>query len=1062
MQASKKRGWRHGSGPLLVLTLLVALSHETPAQRLPLKTYTTADGLWSSSVYYIMRDSHQFLWFCTYDGLSRFDGSRFVNYKLPDTSPTQWVRYILETRKGVYWIISGNGQLYRYDPELTLSPKPGQAKMPDNHGRVLLNVQAVSGESRFSTVYEDRSGNLWAGGQQGLFPIGRNNRGTFEVQTPPLELNLPKALGVAGINVIREERDGSLWLGTSVGLMRRTRDQTILYAFGASDHHEPVTSLLLDKDGRVWVGRSSGLVVFKPGPSISPGLGTSFTFISQQVNVHKPILRRDRVLLPERENEATDYTFVAGDLEKASAEHTIGYVAGIYQQSNGWIWAIVNEQIVFYADGRFHEYTSFYPAGLNAPFSEDVDGNLWIASPSGPIRVSGQGFNTYNNAFGFKKGNIHGIFEDRAGVLYVVSGGQESLWINRLTEGRFIPIHPNVPGAVVTTLLDHKGDWWIPAERGLYRFHFSHGDRFEDLAHMSPLAVYTKSDGSSSRSSYNFAGNNAYHLFEDSKGDLWVSTWDHQLVHWQRSTGTFYTFTKANGWPSQKGNVFAEDKAGDLWFGTIEGDLVRYRRGEFELFTEKQGAPGVPINGLYVDHEGHLWLASDSRGIRRIDDPAAEHPTIISYAGNQGLSHIDTKCIIEDLQGRIYVGTSGSGIDRLTPATGDVLHYDASDGLATESVWYALRDHNGTLWFTTTNGLSQLDPQPDRVSERPVTIVGLKISGSNYSIPEAGSSELGPLELTSAQNNLEVDFASVGHSGPQLYQYKFDARDQDWTTIHQATVRYERLAPGAYRLLLRVQGTHSPPAVLTFKIPSPLWRRWWFLTLIAALMISIAIIWHRYRVSHLLALERVRTHIASELHDDIGSSLSQIAILSEVARLEPAPRQGMLSEIATISRELVDSMSDIVWTIKPENDHLSNLVSRMRRFASDVLGGRNIALEFHSEVEDHDLRTSTEIRREIYLIFKESVNNIARHSGARQATIELELAKSELVLRVSDDGRGFDPVSNHGGNGLAHMRKRAAELKSTFELCSAPGEGTTITLRVPLVSMKALSKLIVP
>jgi signal transduction histidine kinase len=495
--------------------------------------------------------------------------------------------------------------------------------------------------------------------------------------------------------------------------------------------------------------------------------------------------------------------------------------------------------------------------------------------------------------------------------------------------------------------------------------------------------------------------------------------------------------------------VAAEDRVGNLWFGTLTGDLVRYRNGGFKIFTQADGAPGVQIDGLYVDDESRLWVASDSKGVLRIDDPAAEHPAIESYAGNPNL-HMDTRCVVEDSQGRIYIGTSGNGIDRLNPKTGEVVHYGASDGLATENVWYAHRDPLGTLWFTTTKGMSQLDPRPDVSGTRSVTIMGLRIAGRNHSMSEMGSAAIGPLELNASENTVEIDFASIGHSGPLNYQYRFEGRDRDWTTINQTTVRYERLAPGGYRLLLRVQSKDAdgiPPAVVSFRIPSPLWQQWWFLSLLVAITASVMIALYRYRVSHLLALERVRTHIASELHDDIGSSLSQIAILSEVARMEPAPRQGMLSEIATISRELVDSMSDIVWTIKPENDHLSNLVSRMRRFASDVLAGKNITLQFHSEVEDHDLRTSTEIRREIYLIFKEAVNNVARHSGASHATIELELAKSELVLRVSDDGRGFDAASNHSGNGLAHMRKRAAELKSTFELCSAPGEGTTITLR---------------
>jgi signal transduction histidine kinase len=257
-----------------------------------------------------------------------------------------------------------------------------------------------------------------------------------------------------------------------------------------------------------------------------------------------------------------------------------------------------------------------------------------------------------------------------------------------------------------------------------------------------------------------------------------------------------------------------------------------------------------------------------------------------------------------------------------------------------------------------------------------------------------------------------------------------------------------------------VDANGPAPAVLSFSILAPIWQRSWFLGLMAVMMTSIGVAVYRYRVAHLLALERVRTRIATDLHDDIGSSLSQIAILSEVARLETGPRPGLLSEIAAMSRELVDSMSDIVWTIKPENDHLSNLIFRMRRFATDVLGGSNIALHFHSSVEDGHLRTHTEMRREVYLIFKEAISNIARHSGAHRAAIELEVVKEDLILRIADNGYGFDPVSSNGGNGLRHMTKRAAGLGGRIEIRSSPGEGTTITLTVPVTSKRTLSRLI--
>jgi PAS domain S-box-containing protein len=208
------------------------------------------------------------------------------------------------------------------------------------------------------------------------------------------------------------------------------------------------------------------------------------------------------------------------------------------------------------------------------------------------------------------------------------------------------------------------------------------------------------------------------------------------------------------------------------------------------------------------------------------------------------------------------------------------------------------------------------------------------------------------------------------------------------------------------------------------------------------------------REERLIELEHVRRRIATDLHDDIGSSLSQIFLLSEVAQQRIGPDDALarepLSMIADASHELVGSMSDIVWAINPQKDHLSDLVQRMRRFAGEVLEARNIELRFRAPGSEHDVRVGASIRREVFLVFKESVNNLARHSQCREADIEFSLENDVLMLKLSDNGRGFDPSRESDGHGLVSMRERAQSIGGLFELISAPDKGTTITLQVPL------------
>ena len=209
----------------------------------------------------------------------------------------------------------------------------------------------------------------------------------------------------------------------------------------------------------------------------------------------------------------------------------------------------------------------------------------------------------------------------------------------------------------------------------------------------------------------------------------------------------------------------------------------------------------------------------------------------------------------------------------------------------------------------------------------------------------------------------------------------------------------------------------------------------------------------RYRLAQKLKVERVRTHIATDLHDDIGTNLSLIAMASEVARRRsPADDQQMteaLHLISGTSSELVDSMSDIVWAVNPGRDRLVDLIKRMRRFASDVFSARSIAFRFEAPSDERDIPLGTETRREVLLVYKEAVNNIARHSQCTRADTELEIHEGWLTLRLSDNGVGFDKARSFDGNGLASMSHRAEKMGGRLEVVSGNGDGTTLTLKIP-------------
>lgn len=1043
----RRSGLVRGRTGLVVAALclfLLLMRLDGRAERLPFRAYTSADGMWNTFINYLMRDSRGFIWFCTRDGVTRFDGYRFVNYTIGDGSSSQHFSYMFETRKGVLWFVRNTGGLYRYDPDAAALPGATPlANLASADGRESLNAQLVLPGS--FALFEDHDGRLWAAGA-GLFLI-EERAGRFSMH--PAELNLPPGnKEPLDIQAMAEDQDGSLWLASNQGLLRRLRDGRVVQYLLDHDKQSIDSRLLLaDRDGNLWVTHPGGLYILKPEPVSA--LAGSPPFSSRRL---KARMADEQALFPRQPGETVDLSQIAA-FRRGERK-----ITGIYQQANGRIWMAVDGRLLVIEDQKLHSFTDLRIE--LATLVDDLDGDLWVGTLNGVLRLSSQGFRTYDRTDGLHGLEIDSLYEDEKHHLFAVDG---QWFVGEMAEERFRSTRPNIARAVHRlwtsnlVLRDHSGEWWVLTSRGVYRF--GRVKRVEGLASATPLAIYRTLNG--------LPGEYAYCIFEDTRGDLWISVrWTERglsgLVRWNRSTGTFHAFSEAEGLPPGRSAAsFAEDRSGGLWFGFYEGDLVRYADGRFRRFTRADGVPEGFITGLHVDQSGRLWMASSAGGVGRMDDPAAEHPRFSRYTTQEGLSSNNARCLTEDKDGRIYIGTV-RGIDRLTPETGTIKHFGMADGLAGDFVISAYRDHKGSLWFGTFNGLSRLDPQPDHLSIAPgIMIDALRIAGIKQPLSELGTPEVGNLELSSAQRNLEIDFSGRGiaHAAALRYQYKLEGSDHDWSQpTDQRTVNYANLAPGAYRFLVRAVDSggmaSTQPASVSFRIFAPIWRRWWFLTL-ALLGLGYGIrALYLYRVGHLLALERIRTRIATDLHDDIGSSLSQIAVLSEVASRQmdgTAAAATPLSNIAGISRELVDSMSDIVWSINPHRDHLTDLSQRMRRFASDLFSAHDIEFRFDIQEASHPARLEADVRRQVFLIFKESVHNIVRHSRCKRVEINLKMEKHWIILTMADDGRGFDTAQVSDGHGLMSMQRRARELGAVLEIKSHPNSGTSICLRAPLV-----------
>jgi signal transduction histidine kinase len=419
--------------------------------------------------------------------------------------------------------------------------------------------------------------------------------------------------------------------------------------------------------------------------------------------------------------------------------------------------------------------------------------------------------------------------------------------------------------------------------------------------------------------------------------------------------------------------------------------------------------------------------------------------------------------IVEDGYGRVYVGT-GRGVLRIDTARHLTSLFTPLDGLPHGSVRVAHAQRGGTLWFGTTDGVSRFVPgPPGEEPEPPIAVTAVQAAGEALPISELGVPEVPTFTLPPGQGQVEVEFVSV-HSVPGQavrYEYRLDGADEDWRgPSSERRLRFARLAPGRYRLEVRAVASGGRvsrhPATVSFVVLQPVWKRPWFVAAAALALGGAAYMGYRVRLAHLLSLERVRTRIATDLHDDVGSTVSRMAILSEVAKRQVedthAEAARVLEEIGTSARGLLDTTGDIVWAIDPRRDDGASLAARVREFGAGLLEARGIAWEFEASPEAEALKLDPEQRRQLLLIFKEALHNIVRHARCATAAVSIAASNGRLQAEIRDDGRGFaDPTGNSStGHGLDSMRARAARLGGELRIHSRPGTGTRLTLEVPL------------
>jgi len=1002
---------RHSSFRRIILcALIVALylmwpsAQSLSAQQLSIHHYDVSNGLAHSHVTAMRQDAKGYLWLATWEGLSRFDGYHFTNYGERDGLGDPIINDVVEDRKGNIWVATNGGGIARLIDDQHLAGAAADA----GKKFVSYRVGDSADSNRVNALLFDSQNDPWCATDGGLYrgAFGQPGELKFDCIAPRKTETKMAALA---------DRQGRLWFGMQKELIEVIEDRTIQYGPDDAVGRNDVVGIVEDSHGGLFAANWREVFEFKP-PADDKGRGRW--------------QRLPLTLKPDQDINA------------------------MLSDSAGALWIGTANGLVKYQDGKQTLYTSAQGLSDNhiGSLSQDRDGNLWIGTVGGGVcKLENELIVSFTRSEGLPNQDVRRVIEDRQENIFasIENGG-----IVRIVEGKAVPLSetqaPPFTDFNERIIQDRRGDWWVGTNAGLYRF-------------QGPELQFRRGQKFTSRDGLGDAPMGG--LYEDRDGKIWVSAGDQGLYCFDPAHPAQVAFKQFV--PPSTTTHFSgpqrtiSDRAGTLWLGGHEwvGILTN---GQVAMLQPSEGLPETRPRAFFVDSRGWLWIGLRYRGVSVTKDPASSNPHFFNYSTANGLSSDAVWAIAEDDSGRMYFGT-GKGLDQLDLATDRVHALNTDDGLAGNVVNDLLKDRSGNIWVGTTLGLSKFNPRAVRTATAaaPIYLSHVQIAGENLLMPETGTLHLPRIELSASRNNLTIEYVGLSFQGENelRYEYKLEGVNQDWSAPTESrSINYAQLAPGSYRFTVRAINSDglisAEPASFDFRILPPVWQRWWFLLLATLLVGSIVYLVYRQRLARLIELERVRTRIATDLHDDIGANLSLIAMLSEVARGQLRSDDHRLKEwfstIAATSRDTVDSMSDIVWAVNPKRDHLRDLTRRMRRFADDILGARNISLRFREPDTRLDLKLGADLRREVFLIFKETINNLVRHSQCTEAEVDLQIAHCRLVLRVSDNGRGLGSANADAGTGLTSMRGRASRLGGSFEISSPDETGTIITLNIPL------------
>lgn len=992
---------------VLVLVLIFPGFTQTIAPRF--ETLDVENGLSQNSVYRIFQDRTGFMWFGTADGLNRYDGTSIRAFKYTAPSITlansNTIRgYLLEDQPGHMWYANETG-IYFYNP---ITEKIGQAF------DFLTNQEA--GFLYYNALALDDQSNFW------LLDPG-HGIARFSTQTRSIEtLKFPESIKPGEFAVLPKsgKRHVYLEIPNRSGVLRFDR-VTQAYDW-----------IFADQMNVNVVAESSHLFVRKEG-SLYYYDSTHHRLQDLPIQITSPV--SDAI------QDGYGRFWIS----------TLGDGLHLYDPHQDKTWAYRNDRT----------RSNTLPSNFVTDLFIDADQNLWIGMDGGGVSrmdLKLPRFNIFSLSDGDPVLNdyfIRCFYEDERG----------RIWFGTLQDGFFI---------------------FDPRQ--------------------SAIKKYSRENG--------LPGNSVGSIFRDRKGQVWIG-YNEGISRFDEATGKFYPvpmehaqyFNRPDNYVTQIMELASGELLLSCYYGIykIEQDEPgQYLGTNWKEFTSR-------AVGIIQTPDGHYWAASQVQGLYHVlpDEPRILDARVL-------FSRINIKSLHQDEQNpQLLWICSGAGLIRFDTQTGDYKLYDEQAGIPGSFVYGLLEDADHNFWLSTNSGLCFFDRKSETF-QRFTVEDGLQSnefnSGAFYKGP-SGTLYFGGIKgfnwfssgaerpmrtpprsrVTSVQvndvvvshdstfyftrslarphhqNDYVFEFAVFDYTHPEAnkVQYMLTGWDKDWITTNQKIARYSNLAPGSYHFKVRASTGNSawgPEDQVSILIRAPFWQTAWFYGLVGLIGLGMLVAGTRYMAHRKiekkvreLEMQRAvwdeRERISKDIHDDLGTGLSKISILSELAKQSKSAddfTQRQLEKISDSSHELIDNLGELIWSHNPANDSLTKLFWYIREHLSPVFDGTTTVLQLSLPALTTDRMVPAAWRRNVFLAVKESLHNVLKHAQASRVELNFNVHDEHLHISISDNGRGFELTRMTPGNGLSNIRKRMADCGGSVSIESQPGAGTHVHLIVPL------------